>query len=236
MIVQEVERGRQRDLAALAEAFDAIRRHIAVEHEMSVEAIALIKAGSIPKTSSGKIQRHACRDGFLQGTLDIVDQWRGWSGGKKRDKPALAPAGFGENGNGAAVAAPPGQGGEPGAGTGHDHAPKVSDTARPDRVERSASGRQGTGRQPDARNEHPRPGSRFTGADGNRRGVGRGLRWTIPRGRAADDGNLPRSRRRRASLFGRHAEATRPPGHRRIAARRLTASISSRNTWRSSRT
>jgi 8-amino-7-oxononanoate synthase/acyl carrier protein len=125
VIVQEVERGRQRDLAALAEAFDAVRRHIAVEHEMSVEAIALIKAGSIPKTSSGKIQRHACRHGFLQGTLDIVDQWRGWSGGKKRDKPALAPAGFGENGNGAGLAAPPGQGDEQSAGT--VRAPKASD-------------------------------------------------------------------------------------------------------------
>jgi hypothetical protein len=35
----------------------------------------LIRAGSIPKTSSGKIQRHACRNGYLQGTLEVVDTW-----------------------------------------------------------------------------------------------------------------------------------------------------------------
>jgi hypothetical protein len=33
----------------------------------------LIKPGSIPKTSSGKIQRHACRRGFLDDTLNVVE-------------------------------------------------------------------------------------------------------------------------------------------------------------------
>jgi hypothetical protein len=45
------------------------------EHELTVDAIVLIRAGSIPKTSSGKIQRHACRNGYLQGTLEVVDAW-----------------------------------------------------------------------------------------------------------------------------------------------------------------
>jgi acyl-coenzyme A synthetase/AMP-(fatty) acid ligase len=36
----------------------------------------LIKPASIPKTSSGKIQRHACRQGFLKETLAVVGQWR----------------------------------------------------------------------------------------------------------------------------------------------------------------
>ena len=36
----------------------------------------LIKAGSVPKTSSGKIQRHACRQGFLDDTLDVVGRWQ----------------------------------------------------------------------------------------------------------------------------------------------------------------
>ena len=30
----------------------------------------LLRAGSVPKTSSGKIQRRACRAGYLAGTLD----------------------------------------------------------------------------------------------------------------------------------------------------------------------
>ncbi len=80
VIVNEVERGRQRDEA---EIFEAIRRDAAVEHEVAIDAVVLIKAGSIPKTSSGKIQRHACRDGFVNGTLDVVGQWRSW-------KPSLA--------------------------------------------------------------------------------------------------------------------------------------------------
>ncbi len=75
IIVQEVERRKQRELD---DVFEAIRRDVATEHELPVEAIALIKAGSIPKTSSGKIQRHACRQGFLDGTLEILGEWRAW--------------------------------------------------------------------------------------------------------------------------------------------------------------
>ncbi len=57
---------------------EAIRRGVSSEHELSVDAVALIKAGSIPKTSSGKIQRHACRQAFLDGTLDAVARWQCW--------------------------------------------------------------------------------------------------------------------------------------------------------------
>ena len=75
VVVQEIERRQQRELD---DVFEAIRRTVAAEHELPVEAIALVKAGSIPKTSSGKIQRHACRAAFLEGTLEIVGQWRAW--------------------------------------------------------------------------------------------------------------------------------------------------------------
>src|SRR5690606_21925487 len=43
--------------------------------ELPVSAIVLIKISSIPKTSSGKIQRHACRDGYLAGTLAALATW-----------------------------------------------------------------------------------------------------------------------------------------------------------------
>ena len=49
-----------------------IRRAVAGEHDLNVDAIVLIRAGSVPKTSSGKIQRHACKQGYLDGTLDVV--------------------------------------------------------------------------------------------------------------------------------------------------------------------
>jgi 8-amino-7-oxononanoate synthase len=73
VIVQEVERHRQLDLQPV---FAAIRREVAREFELTPDAIVLLKAGSIPKTSSGKIQRHACRAGFLDGTLDAIGQWK----------------------------------------------------------------------------------------------------------------------------------------------------------------
>ena len=52
-----------------------IRRAIAHEHDLQVYAVSLLKAGSIPKTSSGKMQRYACRIAFLTGTLDTLAQW-----------------------------------------------------------------------------------------------------------------------------------------------------------------
>lgn len=73
VIVQEVERHKRSDLGGL---FDAIRRAVAGEHQLVPDAIVLIRTGSVPKTSSGKIQRHACRAGYLAGTLDVVGQWR----------------------------------------------------------------------------------------------------------------------------------------------------------------
>ena len=53
----------------------AIRRAVAEQHDIDVHAIRLIKMLSLPKTSSGKVQRHACRDAFLAGTLEVVAEW-----------------------------------------------------------------------------------------------------------------------------------------------------------------
>jgi amino acid adenylation domain-containing protein len=54
------------------EVIRAIRQAVVEEHELQVYAVLLLKTGSIPKTSSGKIQRHACRVGFLDRSLDVV--------------------------------------------------------------------------------------------------------------------------------------------------------------------
>ncbi|HEY0603182.1 MAG TPA: beta-ketoacyl synthase N-terminal-like domain-containing protein [Herpetosiphonaceae bacterium] len=75
VIVQEVERHAIRKLDS-DEVAAAIRSAVTEEHEVDVYAVVLLKTGSIPKTSSGKIQRHACRVGFLQGTLSVVGQWQ----------------------------------------------------------------------------------------------------------------------------------------------------------------
>jgi acetylornithine/succinyldiaminopimelate/putrescine aminotransferase/acyl-CoA synthetase (AMP-forming)/AMP-acid ligase II/predicted amino acid dehydrogenase len=56
-----------------AEALAAtLRAAIAERHGLRLHALALVRAGGVPKTSSGKIQRSACREAFLRGTLDEV--------------------------------------------------------------------------------------------------------------------------------------------------------------------
>lgn len=48
----------------------AIRRAVAEEHDVRVHAVVLLRAGSIPKTPSGKVQRRACEARFRDGTLE----------------------------------------------------------------------------------------------------------------------------------------------------------------------
>lgn len=73
VVVQEVERKHLRDLDADA-VMGAIRRSVSKEHDLQVYAVLLLKTSSIPKTSSGKVRRDACRDGFLDGSLHVVAQ------------------------------------------------------------------------------------------------------------------------------------------------------------------
>jgi fatty acid CoA ligase FadD32 len=53
----------------LAPVVDDIRAAIAVRHGVTVRDVLLTAAGAIPRTSSGKIGRRACRSAYLDGTL-----------------------------------------------------------------------------------------------------------------------------------------------------------------------
>lgn len=53
----------------LAPIVDDIRAAIAVRHGVTVRDVLLTSAGAIPRTSSGKIGRRACRAGYLDGSL-----------------------------------------------------------------------------------------------------------------------------------------------------------------------
>ena len=75
VIVQEIDRTFVHEPKAVAELFAAIRKAVAIDHEIAPDAIVLIKAGSVPKTSSGKVQRHRCREDYIAGTLKLFDQW-----------------------------------------------------------------------------------------------------------------------------------------------------------------
>jgi amino acid adenylation domain-containing protein len=72
ILALEVERRVRGDREILAEVAEAVRRAVAEEHEVQVAEVVLLKPGSLPKTSSGKVQRHACRAGYLDGTLEVV--------------------------------------------------------------------------------------------------------------------------------------------------------------------
>lgn len=74
VIVQEVKRSHLRRLDAQSVISD-IKAAVSRQHGLQVYAIALIKTGSIPKTSSGKIQRHACKLQFSDNTLKTVGSW-----------------------------------------------------------------------------------------------------------------------------------------------------------------
>jgi acyl-CoA synthetase (AMP-forming)/AMP-acid ligase II len=72
-----------------------IRQAVAENHGLQAFAVHLLRAGSIPKTSSGKVQRHACRAGFLTQTLVVVGRWE--------SEPILASPGSHDAAVGSAV-------------------------------------------------------------------------------------------------------------------------------------
>ena len=68
IIVQEIER--TADPETLAAIVGLIRERVTEQHEISPDEIILIRASTLPKTSSGKIQRAQTRASWLRGTLE----------------------------------------------------------------------------------------------------------------------------------------------------------------------
>ena len=75
-IVHEIERTAISSHVDFNLIIAAIRQAIAQQHEIQVYAISLIKPASLPKTSSGKVQRNGTKTSFIEGTLDIVHAWQ----------------------------------------------------------------------------------------------------------------------------------------------------------------
>lgn len=75
VVAHEINRTDLRKLNA-EEVIGAIRLAVGEQNMANVFAVALLKTGSIPKTSSGKIQRRACQSMFLDGSLNTVAQWQ----------------------------------------------------------------------------------------------------------------------------------------------------------------
>ena len=75
VVVQEVERTARRNLDE-ASVCAVIRQSITKHHELQAHAVVLIQPSTLPKTSSGKVRRQACRAQYLAGELEVLGQWR----------------------------------------------------------------------------------------------------------------------------------------------------------------
>jgi acyl transferase domain-containing protein/acyl-CoA synthetase (AMP-forming)/AMP-acid ligase II len=74
VILQEVERTAMGKLDTDA-AMAAIRQSIAETFDLQTQAIQLLRPSTLPKTTSGKVQRNGCRRAFLAGELSQVAAW-----------------------------------------------------------------------------------------------------------------------------------------------------------------
>lgn len=93
------------------EVLKAIRRDVSQEHELAPDAIVLVRFGTLPRTSSGKIQRHACRKMFERGSLKVIAEWKAWEIDLPASEPMIAAgtmqsSGFGGQTESASAPAP----------------------------------------------------------------------------------------------------------------------------------
>ncbi len=72
VIVEEVKRSHRH--VDVDEVARAVRSAMSEQYELQVYAVVLIKPGTISKTSSGKIQRHICREKYQRNELEELGQ------------------------------------------------------------------------------------------------------------------------------------------------------------------
>jgi myxalamid-type polyketide synthase MxaB len=68
-------------------AFLDIQAAVSEHHDLRIVNFTFLRPGTLPKTSSGKIQRSLCRQRFLDGTLTVVRQVGSWA-----HRPQMVPA------------------------------------------------------------------------------------------------------------------------------------------------
>lgn len=88
VLVHEVARRGQDDFRPV---LDALRCAVLEECGLALDAVVLVRSGTIPRTSSGKIQRHACRAAFRDGELHVLAEHCGLPTGNAGPSPAIRP-------------------------------------------------------------------------------------------------------------------------------------------------
>ena len=74
VLIGEVDRGHP---APEASVIDGIRAAVAARHGIQLDAVLILAAGALPKTTSGKVQRYACRDALRAGLFEPLARWDG---------------------------------------------------------------------------------------------------------------------------------------------------------------
>lgn len=67
-----------------------IRRNVAQQHDLPPDAVYLVRYGTLPRTSSGKIQRHACKTQYQSGSLNVIAKWKAWELDLPQGEPMIA--------------------------------------------------------------------------------------------------------------------------------------------------
>lgn len=73
VVVQEVDRHVHADWASVVAL---VRAAIVEEYEIAPSSVVLVRQGSVPRTSSGKVRRHACARAFAEGALTVLYESR----------------------------------------------------------------------------------------------------------------------------------------------------------------
>jgi len=76
------------------EVGEAVCRAVASEHGVSLLELVLVRPVSALKTSSGKLQRSATREAYLNGSLDVIKVWRNSAVAERAEGTSSALAGL----------------------------------------------------------------------------------------------------------------------------------------------
>jgi natural product biosynthesis luciferase-like monooxygenase protein len=94
VLVHELTRRAYRSIDTAA-VMAAIRRAVVEAHEIDVAAIVLVKPASLPRTTSGKLQRTRARALFLAGELETTAEWRAATDAARRQNREPSPKALG---------------------------------------------------------------------------------------------------------------------------------------------
>jgi acyl-CoA synthetase (AMP-forming)/AMP-acid ligase II len=71
-------------LVELEQVGDAVRKKVSTSHDLALQAVLLVRLGSLPTTTSGKLIRSECRRAYLNGACAALLAWHpstGWTNG-----------------------------------------------------------------------------------------------------------------------------------------------------------